>query len=198
MRTTIGIIYLIITLSLFIAACGTPPPPLTEWTPYESTENNITVSHPVTVEEVLEDNNVTQFQASEVHLAEGTLERPITILHFFRSKLHYLPEDIDPSDLEALVRADKDYYFLTMEDRIHELEPPQTTTFNGNPAAITVVNRIDPGKKDLYGDVDIVFYFAIIKHEDRLVRAQIQARKNSGGELLPYYAEKVLNSLEIH
>jgi len=197
MRTTIGIICLITTLSLLTVACGTPPPPLTEWTQYKSTDNNITVSHPITIDEVLESDGGVQFQASEVHLSEGTIERPLVLLGLFSKTSGLLP-DVDRSDPVALVTAIKDFYFLTIEDQVHELTPPQTTTFNGYPAAITVVNRIDPGKQDLFGDVDIVFYFAVIQYEDKIIRAQIQARKNSGGELIPHYAEKVLNSLEIH
>ena len=168
----------------------------TEWSPYESSRNNVTVEHPTHME-IVETSGGMQFSGGEVDLEQGTIEQPIVMLHFYQKNSSYLPENVDRSDPVALVSALRDIYFAGQEDQLHELQPPQQKMFNGYSGAMTVVNRIEPGRTDLYGAVDIVFYFAVIIHEDRIVRAQIQARKHNGGELIPFYAERVLNTLEL-
>jgi hypothetical protein len=180
---------------------ATPVPDLpaggevTAWLRYESAENNLAVNYPVTAK-IVEGEGAVQYQATEVTLSQGQIKRPIVNITIYNKNSSYLPA-VDRSDPLAMVVALRDIYFYGQESQLHELEPAQVKSFNGYSGASSVVNRIDPGKSDLYGPVDIVFYFATIIHEDRIIRAQIQARKHDGGAPIPAYAEQVLNSIEL-
>ncbi len=182
------------------AATPTPNLPaggeLTAWLRYESAQNNLAINYPVTAYNLVEDKGVVQYLATEVILSQGKITRPIVIINMYNKNDSYLPA-VDRSDPLAMVVALRDIYFYRQESQLHELEPVRAKSFNGYSGASSVVNRIDPREGNPLGPVDIVFYFATIVHEDRIIRAQIQANKRDGGALIPVYAEQVLNSIEL-
>jgi hypothetical protein len=167
-----------------LAACSGPGD-VTDWTIHESDTLNMSLSHPVTINQIVEDYS-------------GKLETVLTIVHFYRPGSSNLPGDVDHSDPVALVRAHSDIYFMSgWEDQRHDVDPPQATTFNGYSGAYAFINRVDPGAIDLYGAVNIYYYFAFIVHEGRIVRFQIQAREHHGGAQLQAYPEQLIGSLEL-
>ena len=102
---------------------------------------------------------------------------------------------VDRSDPLELLTVRRDWFFTGIQDQTHEIKPPELVSFNNYPGAVTVVNR--RGKNHAGVPVDVIYYFAIIIHEDNIIWAQIQARTGNGGESIPIYAEQVLNSLEL-
>jgi hypothetical protein len=58
-----------------------------------------------------------------------------------------------------------------------------------------MTNRV--GQNHAGVPVDVVYYFALFLYEDQVIDVRVQARMNNGGELVPLYAGKVIDSLEL-
>lgn len=185
-----------------VETSSTPDPALpssshqnvTKWQRYEATKNNLSVNYPVTVEQVLEDEGTVSYQAGEVRLPEGTIKFPIVTLWLHDKNAAYLP-DADLSDPVAMLKALTDVFFLSIEDQLQEMEPLQAAAIKGYSGAKMVTHRV--GENHAGVPVDVVYYFALFLYEDQIIDVRVQARMHNGGELVPVYAAKVIDSLEM-
>lgn len=167
---------------------------VTPWESYQSERNPISLDHPASLE-VIEGAGVVQFGPGIVILDRGPLYHAYSLFHFFPYNASYMDPKFSVDDPQGSLLAWMEWYMFRQWQETTVLIEPQAITVDGYPAVWAEMRRETPADQRTGLPVDNVYVFAAIMREDQLVRVQLMSHDQSGADLLPIYADKLLKSV---
>ncbi|MFN8457726.1 MAG: hypothetical protein U0401_24240 [Anaerolineae bacterium] len=197
MNTKVRIVFVTILGSVLLTNCLTP----TGWIRFESSFNRLSIKYPNTLKLAGEQGRAISFGQGTIQLSgQGEIVEPaiLIVVHDKNSselQPPYLPANIDLSDPLAVVIAQREFDFKSVEHDIQELEAPKRMTFNGYSGAMTLISQTY--RKEGLPQKNLIYCLVTIVDETRVIKVRGFAHRENGGLLLSSFMEEFLSTLEL-